>query len=104
MLAIPTTAYAEKVPVMVISKIIDRAMNVITKGKLARAMEGPTLVQSCLGHSSCPTTMQEWMELLLKGHPLPPALTPLHIRSLTWLTSRATSIPLRRSQTLHLGL
>ena len=39
MLVILTTTYAEKVLVVVGSKIIDRAMNVITKSELARATE-----------------------------------------------------------------
>ena len=37
MLVILTTTYAKKALVMVSSKIIDRAMKVITKGELARA-------------------------------------------------------------------
>ena len=37
LLAIPTTAYAEGVPVMVGSKIIDRALNCMTVGELACA-------------------------------------------------------------------
>ena len=35
--AIPTKTYSEKVLVMVESKIIDRAMGMITKGELVRA-------------------------------------------------------------------
>ena len=37
LLAIPTTAYAEGVPVMVGSKIIDRALSCMTVGELAHA-------------------------------------------------------------------
>ena len=37
LLAIPTTAYAERVPVMVGSKIIDRALSCMTAGELACA-------------------------------------------------------------------
>ena len=37
MLVIPTKTYYKKVPVMVGSKIIDRAMGMMTKGELARA-------------------------------------------------------------------
>ena len=37
LLAIPTTAYAEGVPVMVGSKIIDRALSCMTAGELAHA-------------------------------------------------------------------
>ena len=37
LLAIPTTAYAERVPVMVGSKIIDRALSCMTVGELAHA-------------------------------------------------------------------
>ena len=36
LLVIPTTTYSEKVPVMAGSKIIDRAMGVITKGELIK--------------------------------------------------------------------
>ena len=36
LLVIPTTAYSETVPVVVGSKIIDRAMSIITKGELAK--------------------------------------------------------------------
>ena len=39
MLVIPTMTYANKVPVVVSSKIIDRVMKVITKGEWARVME-----------------------------------------------------------------
>ena len=51
--------YAEKVLVIVRSKIIDRAMGMITKGELAKATHdletgGPTLVQSCLGQLQLP--------------------------------------------------
>ena len=37
LLAIPTTAYAERVPVMVGSKIIDKALSCMTVGELAKA-------------------------------------------------------------------
>ena len=37
LLAIPTMAYAERVPVMVGSKIIDKALSCMTAGKLAKA-------------------------------------------------------------------
>ena len=37
LLAIPTTAYTERVPVVVGSKIIDRALSCMTMGELARA-------------------------------------------------------------------
>ena len=37
LLVIPTTTYSEMVPIMVGSKIIDRAMSIITKGDLAKA-------------------------------------------------------------------
>ena len=38
LLVIPTMTYAEKVPAMVGSKIIDRAMGMIMKGKLAKSI------------------------------------------------------------------
>ena len=38
LLAIPTTAYAERVPVMVGSKIIDKALSCMTLGELAKAI------------------------------------------------------------------
>ena len=37
LLVIPIMTYSEKIPIMVGSKIIDRAMGMITKGELARA-------------------------------------------------------------------
>ena len=37
LLVIPTTTYSKNVPVMVGSKIIDRAMGMMTKGELTRA-------------------------------------------------------------------
>ena len=37
LLAIPTTAYAERVPVMVGSKIIDKALSCMTAGELTKA-------------------------------------------------------------------
>ena len=37
LLVIPTMTYSEKVPVMVGSNIIDRAMGMIMKGELVRA-------------------------------------------------------------------
>ena len=37
LLVIPTTTYSEMVPVMVGSKIIDRAMSLMTKGELTKA-------------------------------------------------------------------
>ena len=37
LLAIPTTAYSERVPVMVGSKIIDKALSCMTVGELAKA-------------------------------------------------------------------
>ena len=37
LLVIPTMAYSEKVPFMVGSKIIDRAMGMIMKGELVKA-------------------------------------------------------------------
>ena len=105
MLVIPTKAYAKKVPVMVSSKIIDRAMNVISNGSWPWQQwcgDRSTSVQFSLGHSSCPTNVQEGTEPLLKGHLLPQAPAPLHIRSFAWTMSRATSTPLRRSWSLHL--
>ena len=38
LLAIPTTAYAERVPVVVGSKIIDKALSCMTAGELAKAI------------------------------------------------------------------
>ena len=61
LLVILTMTYVEKVPVVVGSKIINRTMGMITKGELAKATmtwRQPTLVQLCLGHSSCPTNVQ----------------------------------------------
>ena len=57
LLVILTTAYAEKVPMTVGSKIINRAMTIIMKEALARATvtwRQPTSVQSCPGHCICP--------------------------------------------------
>ena len=61
LLAIPTTAYAEGVPVMVGSKIIDRALSCMTTGELACATatwHKLILEQSCRGHCSYPTAAQ----------------------------------------------
>ena len=59
LLVIPTTTYSEKILVVVRSKIIDRAMTIITKGELAKAT-GNRLISglSCLDQYSCPTLAQ----------------------------------------------
>ena len=61
LLVIPTMTYAEKVLVMLGSKIIDRVMKMITEGELVRATmtwrQAP-FVWLCLGHFSCPT--EQW--------------------------------------------
>ena len=61
LLAIPTTAYAEEVLVMVGSKIIDRALGCMTVGSLCVQLQpGEKLIleQSCWGHCSCPAAAQ----------------------------------------------
>ena len=85
LLVILTMIYAEKVPVMVGSKIIDRAMGIIMKEELARKPQPggrPTSVQSCLRHSSYPSNVQGGWGDLGRGHPFQQPLTPLHIEIL----------------------
>ena len=91
--------YTEKVLVMVGSKIIDRAMGIITKGKLAKATVtwrqanfSVVMSGSLQSPHKCAGDRVPQM-----GHPLPQPTTPLHLRSCTWTTSRGMSIPHRGS-------
>ena len=106
LLVIPTMTYANKVLVMVGSKIIDRAMGIITKGKLAKA----TMIWR---HDHFSVVMSVSFQLplkcargnrgLMKGYPLQQPPTPLHIRSSAWMMSRGTSVPHRGLPFLHSG-
>ena len=61
LLAIPTMAYTEGVPVMVGSKIIDRALSCMTVGELAQAtgtLQQAHFGQSCWGCCSYPAAAQ----------------------------------------------
>ena len=61
LLAISTTAYAERVLVMVGSKIIDKALSCMTAGELAEQLRPGnrlTLEQLCQGHCSYPAATQ----------------------------------------------
>ena len=62
LLVIPTTTYSEMVLVMVGSKIIDRAMSMMTKGIAHESdhnLETSSFLElSCLGHCSYPTQAQ----------------------------------------------
>ena len=61
LLVILTTTYSKKVPVMVGSKIIDRVMEMMTKGNSQGQLQPGnrlTLVWLCLGHFSCPAQAQ----------------------------------------------
>ena len=85
LLVILTKTYSEKVPVMVGSKIIDRAMGMITKGELARATV---------------TWRQAHFGAFMSGLPISP--TQLHPRNSIWMTSRGMSVPHGGSPYLHL--
>ena len=107
LLVIQTMTYSEKVPVMVWSKIIDRAMGMITKGELVRAtvtwkqahlMGGyvwvtPAAIQKCKGEQGA-----------MKGLP-PPSLPILpHLRNSLLTMSRGMSTPHGESPFPQLGL
>ena len=103
LLVILTMTYAEKVPVMVGFKIIDREMGMITRGELAKAtvtwrqahsgvvMSGS--LQACKGEGGSTDL----------ATPLQPP-TPLCLRNFAWMTSRGMSIPHGGSPFLHLEL
>ena len=107
LLVIPTTAYSEKVPVMVGSKIIDRAMGIVMKAELAK-------VTATWRQAHFSAVMSGSLQLplkhvrgggnLRKGTPLQQSLTPLHIGDSTWIMSRGASIPHGGLPFLHLGL
>ena len=86
--------YSKKVPVMVGSRIIDRAMGMIMKGELVRATatwKRPTSVWLCPGHYAL--------------NRVTPSVAPtlLHPRNSVWTMSMGMSIPHRGSPFLCLG-
>ena len=83
-------------------------MGVITKGELAMATEtwrqahfGTVMSGSLQLAHQCSRVERALAEL---GTPFWKLQPPLHIRNFAWMMSRATSSPLRRSQSPFLGL
>ena len=71
--------HSEKIPVMVGSKIIDRAMRTITKGEFAKVtMTWNRLILGlpCLGHYGYPTLAQTTLGWKRRWSILPLGLTP----------------------------
>ena len=85
LLVIPTKSYAKKVPVIVGSKIIDRAMGIITKEELAKVSttwrQAHFSVMS--GSLQLPLKCPRGTGTSGRGHPLQQTLTQLHIRGST---------------------
>ena len=105
-LVILTMTYSKKVPAMVGSKIIDRAMGMITKGELVRATmtwkqaHFGVVMSESLQH---PAEVQGEMGMLQRGSlPLQP-LTILCPRNFLWMMFRGMCIPHGGSPFLHLG-
>ena len=99
LLVIPTTTYSKKVPVMVRSKIIDRALGMITKGELVRATTtwkqayfSVVMSRSLqLSHRSA----RGWG--CYEGATSPLLLTLLCLRNSLWMMSMGMSAPQRGS-------
>ena len=107
MLVILTMTYAEKVLVMIVSKISDRAIKVIIKGELARAMETwrqAHFIAVMSGIFQLPHKYAGRNTALTKEASLLQPLTPLCLMSFAWTMSRGMSALLRGSPSLHLGL
>ena len=106
MLVLLTMSSAQNALIVVSSKVVNRAMKVITKGKLARAVEtwrqthfGVVMSGSLQLSCKCPGGWSShW------GPPPSATSTQLHLRSLTWTMSRGMSALLGGSWSLHLEL
>ena len=107
LLVIPTMTYSKKVPVIVGTKIIDRAMGIIIKGELAKATM--SWKQAHFGG-----VMSGLLQLPCKSirgdrgaaRGLPPLSLPtlLCLRNSLWTISRSMSMPHGGSPFPHLGL
>ena len=105
LLVIPTTTYSEMVLVMVGSKIIDRAMRIITKGELAkatttwkqahfRAVMSGSLQLPCMGSNR--TGVEKDVA------PSSPRCDTMEVKEFTYRMSEAQSAPHKRSPSPHL--
>ena len=105
LLVIPTMTYSKKVSVVVGSRIIDRAVGMITKGEIVRATM--TWKQAHFG-----AVMSGLLQLPCKGAGVgvlqrgPLSLqsqTLLHLENSVWTMSMGMSVPHGGSPFLHLG-
>ena len=101
LLVIPTMTYAEKVPVMVGFKIIDRPMGIITKGQPWPG-DRLTSVWSCLGHSSCLSNGQGGRGDSWRDTPFNNPWPHSTLVFLPWTTSLGMFIPHEGLPFLHL--
>ena len=97
LLAIPTMAYTERVPVVVGSKIIDKALRCMTVGELAKATATWQqahfgAVMSGLLQLSCSSSEKLAMQKL-SGES-----DPVEVRKTSWMVLKVLFAPHRRSQ------